>query len=78
MEIRPATNSYSKSKCNRIRYREQDILLKLDLLDSTICNNFPSPDIDETLQEYEIKSLKSKLKMKKRVNRLCLEQNVVG
>ena len=26
---------------------------KLDLLDSTICNNFSSPDSDETLQEYE-------------------------
>ena len=51
MEIRSATISYSKSKCKRIRDREQDILFKLDLLDNTIRNNFCSPDIDETLQE---------------------------
>ena len=41
--------------------REQDILFKLDLLDNTSCNNFSSPDIDETLQEYE--NLKSELKL---------------
>ena len=61
MEIRSATISYSKSKCKRIRDREHDILFKLDLLDNTICNNFSSPDIDETLQEYE--NLKSELKL---------------
>ena len=61
MEIRSATISYSKSKCKRIRDREQDILFKRDLLDNTICNNFSSPDIDETLQEYE--NLKSELKL---------------
>ena len=61
MEIRSATNSYSKSKCKRIRDREKDILSKLDLLDNVICNNFSSPDIDETLQEYE--NLKSELKL---------------
>ena len=44
----------------RIRNREQDILWKLDLLDNTICNNFSSPDIDNTLQEYE--NLKFELK----------------
>ena len=60
MEIRSATISYSKSKSKRIRNREQDILWKLDLLDSTICNNFSSPDIDDTLQEYE--NLKLELK----------------
>ena len=53
IEIRSATISYSKSKCKRIRDREKDILLKLDLLDNAICNSFSSPDIDETLQEYE-------------------------
>ena len=61
MEIRSATISFSKSKCKRIRDCEQDILFKLDLLDNTICNNFSSPDIDETLQEYE--NLKSELKL---------------
>ena len=61
MEIRSAAISYSKSKCKQIRGREQDILFKLDLLDNTICNNFSSPDIDETLQEYE--NLKSELKL---------------
>ena len=60
MEIRSATISYSKSKSKRIRNREQDILWKPDLLDSTICNNFSSPDIDDTLQEYE--NLKLELK----------------
>ena len=60
MEIRSATISYSESKSKRIRNREQDILWKLDLLDCTICNNFSSPDIDETLQEYA--NLKSELK----------------
>ena len=54
MEIRLATMSYSKSKSKRIRNREQDILWKLlDLLDSTICSNFSSPDIDDTLKECE-------------------------
>ena len=61
MEIRSTTISYSKSKCKQIRDREQDILFKLDLLDNTICNNFSSHDIDETLQEYE--NLKSELKL---------------
>ena len=60
MEIRSATISYFKSKSKHIRNREQDILRKLDLLDSTICNNFSSPDIDDTLQEYE--NLKLELK----------------
>ena len=60
METRSATISYSKSKSKGIRNREQDILWKLDLLDSTICNNFSSPDIDDTLQEYQ--NLKSELK----------------
>ena len=61
MEISSATISYSKSKCKRIRDREKDILFKLDLLDNAICNNFSSPDIDETLQEYE--NVKSELKL---------------
>ena len=61
MEIRSATISYSKSKCKWIRDREKDILFKLDLLDSAICNNFSSSDIDETLQEYE--NLKSELNL---------------
>jgi len=60
MEIRSATISYSKSKSKRIRNRERDILWKLGLLDNTICNNFSSPDIDDTLQEYE--NLKFELK----------------
>ena len=54
MEIRLVTMSYSKSKYKRIRNREQDILWNLfDLLDSTICNNFSAPDIDDTLKECE-------------------------
>ena len=61
MEIRSATISYSESKCKRIRDREKGILFKLDLLDNVICNNFSSPNIDETLQEYE--NLKSELKL---------------
>ena len=61
MEIRSTTISYSKSKCKQIRDREHDFFFKLDLLDNTICNNFSSHDIDETLQEYE--NLKSELKL---------------
>ena len=76
MEIRSATISYSKSKCKRIRDREHDILFKLDLLDNTICNNFSSPDIDETLQEYE--NLKSELKLIYEEKGKPLELNVVG
>ena len=54
MEIRLVTMSYSKSKSKRIRNHEKDILWKLlDLLDSTICNNFSAPDIDDTLKERE-------------------------
>lgn len=60
MEIRSGTISYSKSKSKRINNREQDILWKPNLLDSTICNNFYSPDIDDTLKEYE--NLKFELK----------------
>ena len=59
MEIRSATLSYSKSKSKRIRKIEQDILWKLDLLDSTICNSFSSSDIDDLLQEHG--NLKSEL-----------------
>lgn len=40
---------------------EQDIIRKLDLLYSITCNNFSSPDIDDTLQEYD--NLKSELKL---------------
>ena len=40
---------------------ESRVSIKLDLLDSVICDNFFSPDIDETLQEYE--NLKSELKL---------------
>ena len=39
MEIRSATIAYSKSKSKRVKNRKQDILWKLDQLDSTICNN---------------------------------------
>lgn len=60
MEIRSATISYSKSKSNKLETVEQDIIRKLDLLDSTICNDFSCPDIDDTLQEYD--NLKSELK----------------
>ena len=45
LEIRSVRRSYSKSKSKRIRNREQDILWKLDFMDSIICNNFSSPDI---------------------------------
>ena len=54
---------------NELRYRELDILWKLDLLDNTICNNISSPDIQNTLQEYE--NLKFELKsldVEKRLN----------
>ena len=66
MEIRSATISYSKSRCKRIRDREVNILFKLVLLDNTICNNFSSPDIDETLQEYEKRPTKYFFNLEKR------------
>ena len=53
MDIRSETISYSRRKSKRIRNRGQGILWKLDLLDSTICNNFSSPNVDDTLQEYK-------------------------
>lgn len=52
MEIRSATILF-QSRCKCTRSREQDILWKADLLDSTICNNFSSRDIDDMLQECE-------------------------
>ena len=60
IEIRSATISCFKSRSKRIRNLAQDILWKLGLLDSTTFNNLSSPDIDDTLAEYE--NLKTELK----------------
>ena len=60
MEIRSATISYSKSKSESIRNREQDIIQKSDLLDDAIFNNSSSPDIAGVMQEYD--QLKTELK----------------
>lgn len=66
MIIRSTTISYYKSKSKSIRNREQDIIQKLDLLDDAICKNMTKLKL--SLSQF----------MKRRVNRLCFEQNVAG
>ena len=60
MEIRSATISYAKHKVKASYLREKEIERQLDHLDSVICNNFFSADIDHVLQEYE--NLKTKMR----------------
>lgn len=66
MIITSTTISYYKSKSKSIRNREQDIIQKLDLLDDAICKNMTKLKL--SLSQF----------MKRRVNRLCFEQNVAG
>ena len=60
MELRSATISYAKYKVKASYLREKEIERQLDHLDSVICNNFFSADIDSVLQKYE--NLKTELR----------------
>ena len=60
MELRSATISYAKYKVKASSLREKEIEQQLDHLDSVICNNFFSADIDSVLQKYE--NLKTELR----------------
>ena len=60
MEIRSATISYAKYKVKASYLREKEIERQLDHLDSIICNNFFSADIDRVLLKYE--NLKTELR----------------
>ena len=53
MEIRSATISYAKHRVKASYLREKEIERQLGHLDSIICDNFFSADIDRLLQEYE-------------------------
>ena len=49
MEIRTATISCTKYNAKVSRDRAEEIRPQLEQLDDTICNNFPSPDINQPL-----------------------------
>ena len=59
MEFRSTTISYSKNKSKLTHVREEEVKSRLEELDRIICNNFNSPGIDPTLNEYD--NLKAEL-----------------
>ena len=57
MEIRSATISYAKHRVKASYLREKEIERQLDHLDSIICNNFFSADINRVLQKNKLRSI---------------------
>ena len=53
MEMRAATISFSKSKAKMTNTRKLQIKERLEQLDSFICDNFNSPNMNHVLKEYE-------------------------